>query len=91
MSIEADRRREFELDMLARVEKLEEAKSNGAIARNAQAMKETIENWNEAFLAMDTRITAIDNNILNFLQTVKDIQDNNTLALQKLRGHGPTS
>ncbi len=88
---EADRRREFELDILARVEKLEEAKSNGAIARNAQAMKETIESWNTAFVAMDTRVTTIDNNILNLLKTVKDIQDNNTLALQKLRGHGPTS
>ncbi len=88
---EADRRREFELDVLARLEKLEERDHSGAIAKNAQAMRETIENWNKAFEAMHVRVVAIDNNILNLLRTVKDIQDNNTLALQKLRGHGPTA
>ncbi len=91
MTVEADRRREFELDVLARLEKLEERDHSGAIAKNAQSMRETIEHWNEAFLALDVRVIAIDNNILNFMQTVKDIQDNNTLALQKLRGHGPTA
>ena len=88
---EADRRREFELDVLARLEKLEEARSNGAIMKNAMAMTETIAHWNKAFQAMDVRVTAIDNNILLFMRTVKDIQDNNTLALQKLRGTGPTT
>ncbi len=88
---EADRRRIFELDVIERLEKLEERDHSGAIAKNAQAMRETIEEWNRQFVILDTRLNIIDNNILNFLQTVKDIQDNNTLALQKLRGTGPTA
>jgi hypothetical protein len=88
---EADRRREFEIDILARVERLEEYRDTGAIARNAEAMRETIEHWNKQFLVMEARQTALDNNITNFLQIVKDIQDNNTLALAKLLGGGPTA
>jgi len=88
---EADRRRVFELDVIERLEKLEERDHSGAIAKNASAMRETIEEWNRQFVIFDTRLKVIDNNILNFLRTVKDIQDNNTLALQKLRGTGPTA
>ncbi len=62
-----------------------------AESRNAIAMRETIEHWNKQFAALEKRVAAIDNNILTFLQTVKDIQQNNTLALQKLRGYGPTT
>ncbi len=88
---EADRRRIFELDVIERLEKLEERDHSSAITKNAQAMRETIGEWNRQFVIFDTRLKVIDNNILNFLQTVKDIQDNNTLALQKLRGTGPTA
>ncbi len=91
MSEEADRRREFELDVLARLEKLEERDHSGAIQKNAAAMRATIEEWNKQFVILDKRITTIDNNIANFLKIVKDIQDNNTLALQTLRGTGPTA
>ncbi len=91
MSEEADRHREFEIDVVARLEKLEERDHRGAIQKNAEAMRATIEEWNRQFVIMDRRITTIDNNIANFLRIVKNIQDNNTLALQKLRGTGPTA
>lgn len=91
MSEEADRRREFELDVLARLEKLEERDHSGAIQKNAQAMRETIDHWNKQFAILEMRLTAMENNIGNYLRTVKDIQDNNTLALQRLRGYGPTT
>jgi hypothetical protein len=88
---EAERRREFELDILARVEDLEQKSAGGAIARNAQSMKETIEHWNKQWEIIDKRLQSNDNNVANFLKIVKDIQDNNTLALAQLRGHGPTA
>ena len=88
---EADQRRAFEIKTLARMESLETARDNGAIARNARAMKDTIEHWNKEYIALDTRIAAVENNIANLLQIVKDIQSNNALALQKLRGTGPTT
>jgi len=91
MSVEADRRRKFELDVERRLADVEHRHTNGAIEKNAQAMRETIEEWNKQFVNLDRRLTAIENNIGNFLRTVRDIQDNNTLALQKLRGHGPTA
>lgn len=88
---EADRRREFEIGVLARLETLEQKNDSGAIARNAQALKETLEWWNEEFLKIDARLNAHDNNTANWTQIVKDIQHNNTLALARLRGNGPTS
>ncbi len=91
MTEEADRLRKIELDIEARVSKLEERDHSGAIQKNAQAMRETIDHWNKQFAMLDMRLTAIENNITVYLQTVKQIQDNNTLALQKLRGYGPTA
>ncbi len=88
---EADRRREFEIDIEARVSKLEERDHKGAIAKNAVAMKETIEQWNREFEKIDTRLQAAEHNTTSFLKIVKNIQDNNTLALQHLRGTGPTA
>ena len=88
---EADRRREFELDILRRVEDLESIDRNGAIAKNVKAMRETIENWNEQFTLVNTRLDTMENNFLNCIQKVKDIERSNTLALQRLVGHGPTA
>lgn len=88
---EATRRREFELDIETRLSDLENIRDNGAIAKNAAAMKETIEQWNREFEKIDTRLQAAEHNTESFLRVVKDIQDNNTLALQKLRGTGPTT
>ena len=88
---EADRRREFELDIEERVKNLEGVRDNGAIAKNAAAMKDTIEQWNREFEKHDRRLQAAEHNTESFLKVVKDIQDNNTLALQQLRGTGPTA
>jgi len=86
-----DELKKLELSLGERMKKIEEVRDSGAIVKNAEAMKETIQHWNKLYLDLDTRITAIDNNITVFMQTVKDIQDNNTLALQQLRGTGPTA
>jgi hypothetical protein len=91
MSDEADRRREWELDVEARVAKLEDVRDNGAIAKNAAAMKDTIEQWNREFEKHDLRLQAAEHNTESFLRVVKDIQDSNTLALQRLLGTGPTA
>lgn len=90
MSNEADRVRRFELSTDERLSGLEERRDNGAIAKNAAAMKETIEHWNREYTALEIRITAMENNIVNFLRIVRDLQDSNTLAIQRARGTGPT-
>lgn len=91
MSNEADRRRQFEIDVERRLDDLTQMVKDSVVEKNANAMKSTIEHWNNQFAALETRMNAIDNNILNFLQIVKDIQHNNTLALAKQRGTGPTA
>ena len=91
MTEEADRLRKIELDIEERVSKLEERDHSGAIQKNAAAMRETIDHWNKQYAMLEMRLTAMEANVGNMLRTVKDIQDNNTLALQKLRGYGPTA
>ena len=58
--------------------------------RNAEAVKIALELYEKRLCALETKVMTLTNHNQTLMNLMNQLQRTNTLALQKVRGHGAT-